>query len=188
MGPSLKETVKMGVSRGIFSNESGLGSSPIAAAAAKTKEPVRQALVSMTQTFIDTIVVCTLTGLVLIVTGVWNCGKNAAALTEFAFKTGLPGNWGGIVVSVGIIFFAYSTILGWSYYGEKSIEYLFRERSIKPYRILWVFSVFIGAVSNLDIIWTMSDIMNGLMALPNLIALIALSGIIKVETHKYFQK
>ncbi|MDY6934332.1 MAG: sodium:alanine symporter family protein [Spirochaetota bacterium] len=186
IGAAVRHTIRMGVARGIFSNESGLGSSPIAAAAAKTDEPVRQALVSMTQTFIDTIVVCTLTGLVLIVTGVWDCGKNAAALTEFAFETGLPGDWGGAVVSIGILFFAYSTILGWSYYGEKSIEYLLGERSIKPYRMLWVISVFIGAVLKIDLIWTFSDIMNGLMALPNLIALIALSGIVKMETVRYF--
>ncbi|HQI38363.1 MAG TPA: sodium:alanine symporter family protein, partial [Spirochaetota bacterium] len=131
-GAGVKMAMQMGVSRGLLSNESGLGSSPIAAAAAKTDEPVRQALVSMTQTFIDTIIVCTFTGLVILVTGAWETGKTAAALTEHAFSMGLPGTWGGIVVSISLIFFAYSTILGWSYYGEKAIEYIAGERAIKP--------------------------------------------------------
>ncbi|NMB63510.1 MAG: sodium:alanine symporter family protein, partial [Spirochaetes bacterium] len=137
-GATVKMAMQMGVSRGLLSNESGLGSSPIAAAAAKTDEPVRQALVSMTQTFIDTIVVCTFTGLVILVTGAWESGKTAAALTEHAFSLGLPGTWGGIVVSLSLIFFAYSTILGWAYYGEKSVEYIAGEKAIKPYRVLWV--------------------------------------------------
>ncbi len=202
LGSAVKHTISMGVTRGLFSNESGLGSSPIAAAAAKTDEPVRQALVSMTQTFIDTLVVCTMTGLVLIVTGVWNCGKDAAALTEFAFRTGLPGDWGGIVVSGGLTFFAYSTILGWSYYGEKSVEYLMGERAVIPYRVVWVLLVFVGAVlktalpmlisgttkESLNILWTFSDIMNGLMAFPNLLALLALSFLVKRETESYFLK
>jgi len=188
LGATVKMSVQMGVARGIFSNESGLGSSPIAAAAAKTDEPVRQALVSMTQTFIDTIVVCTFTGLVILVTGTWNSGKDAAELTEFAFSTGLPGSWGGLVVSVSLIFFAYSTILGWSYYGEKSIEYLAGERALKPYRIVWVIVVFIGAVVHIDFVWIFSDIMNGLMAFPNLIALLGLSFIVRSETKKYFSK
>ncbi len=188
LGATVKMSVQMGVARGIFSNESGLGSSPIAAAAAKTDEPVRQALVSMTQTFIDTIVVCTFTGLVILITGTWNSGKDAAELTEFAFSTGLPGTWGGLVVSVSLIFFAYSTILGWSYYGEKSIEYLAGERALKPYRIVWVVVVFIGAVVHIDFVWIFSDIMNGLMAFPNLIALLGLSFVVRSETKKYFAK
>ncbi len=187
-GATIKMAVQMGVSRGLLSNESGLGSSPIAAAAAKTDEPVRQALVSMTQTFIDTIVVCTFTGLVILVTGAWKSGKTAAALTEHAFSLGLPGTWGGIVVSLSLIFFAYSTILGWAYYGEKSVEYIAGERAIKPYRLLWVIVVFIGAVSRLEVVWTITDIMNGLMAFPNLIALIGLSFVIKNETNHFFNK
>jgi len=178
----------MGVSRGLLSNESGLGSSPIAAAAAKTDEPVRQALVSMTQTFIDTIVVCSFTGLVILVTGAWETGKTAAALTEHAFSQGLPGTWGGIVVAISLIFFAYSTILGWAYYGEKAIEYIAGERAIKPYRLLWVIIVFIGAVGRLDVVWAVTDIMNGLMAFPNLIALLGLSFVIKNETNHFFSK
>jgi len=187
-GSAVMLSIRMGVSRGILSNESGLGSSPIAAAAAKTDEPVRQALVSMTQTFIDTIVVCTLTGLVLLVTGIWSSGATAAALTEQAFSAGLPGSWGGIVVTVGLVFFAYSTILGWCYYGEKSIEYLLGEKSVTPYRLVFVAAVFVGAVVKLDLVWNFADIMNGLMAVPNLIALIALSGVILAETKAYFEK
>ncbi|HPB83597.1 MAG TPA: sodium:alanine symporter family protein [Spirochaetota bacterium] len=189
LGATVQHAIRMGVARGIFSNESGLGSSPIAAAAAKTDEPVRQALVSMTQTFIDTIIICTMTGLVLIVTGVWNVAdKKAAALTAYAFETGLPGQWGSMVVALGLVFFAYSTILGWSYYGEKSMEYLFGERSIKPYRLVWVIFVFVGATVKIDLVWSFSDIMNGLMAVPNLIALILLSGVVVMETNKYFVK
>jgi AGCS family alanine or glycine:cation symporter len=187
-GATVKMAMQMGVSRGLLSNESGLGSSPIAAAAAKTDEPVRQALVSMTQTFIDTIVVCTFTGLVILVTGAWESGKTAAALTEHAFSLGLPGTWGGIVVSISLIFFAYSTILGWAYYGEKSVEYIAGEKAIKPYRVLWVIVVFIGAVGKLEIVWTLTDIMNGLMAFPNLIALLGLSLVIKNETNHFFTK
>ena len=187
LGATVMMTIRMGVARGIFSNESGLGSSPIAAAAAKTREPVRQALVSMTQTFIDTIVVCTMTGLVILVTGVWSSGKTAAALTEHAFSTGLPGNSGGIIVTLGLASFAYSTILGWSYYGEKAIEYLLGEKSVKPYRLLWVMAIIPGVFLKLDLVWTVSDIMNGLMAFPNLIALIGLSGVIAAETARYFR-
>jgi len=187
-GASVKMAMQMGVSRGLLSNESGLGSSPIAAAAAKTDEPVRQALVSMTQTFIDTIIVCTFTGLVILVTGAWESGKTAAALTEHAFSLGLPGTWGGIVVSLSLIFFAYSTILGWAYYGEKSVEYIAGEKAIKPYRLLWVIVVFIGAIGKLEIVWTVTDIMNGLMAFPNLIALLGLSLVIKNETNLFFRK
>lgn len=187
-GATVKMAMQMGVSRGLLSNESGLGSSPIAAAAAKTDEPVRQALVSMTQTFIDTIVVCTFTGLVILVTGAWESGKTAAALTEHAFSLGLPGTWGGIVVSLSLIFFAYSTILGWAYYGEKSVEYIAGEKAIKPYRVLWVIVVFIGAIGKLETVWTLTDIMNGLMAFPNLIALLGLSFVIKNETNLFFKK
>jgi AGCS family alanine or glycine:cation symporter len=188
-GATVMMAVRMGVARGIFSNESGLGSSPIAAAAAKTSEPVRQALVSMTQTFIDTIVVCTMTGLVLLVTDAWiDSGKTAAALTAHAFETGLPGTWGSMIVAAGLIFFAYSTILGWSYYGEKSVEYLFGVKIITPYRICWVVFVFVGACVKLELVWNFADIMNGLMAIPNLIALIGLSGVVALETKSYFER
>jgi AGCS family alanine or glycine:cation symporter len=185
LGAGVMMAIRMGVARGVFSNESGLGSAPIAAAAAQTKHPVTQALVSMTQTFIDTIIVCTMTGLVLILTGAWDSGKTGAELTTFAFQSGFPG--GAYVVTIGLVLFAYSTILGWSYYGEKSIEYLFGEKAVMPYRIVFVIFVGIGAVAKLDLVWALSDTFNGLMAIPNLIGLLALSPIIVKETKSYFE-
>ncbi len=187
-GAAVKTAITKGVSRGVFSNESGLGSSPIAAAAAQTKSPVSQALVSMTQTFIDTIVVCTLTGLVLITTGVWSSGQTGAALTAQAFEIGLAGSIGGEVLAISLSFFAFSTILGWSYYGEKAIEYLLGAKSIIPYRILFIATVAVGAVIKLDVAWTISDIFNGLMAFPNLIGLIILAPVVLEETKKYFDE
>jgi len=185
-GAAVMLAIRMGVARGLFSNESGLGSAPIAAAAAQTNSPVMQALVSMTQTFIDTIIVCSMTGLVILVTGAWTSGENGASLTSYAYSLGLPGSMGGLIVTVGIILFAYSTILGWSYYGEKSIGYLLGTWAVKPYRWLFVASVGLGAVLKLDVVWTVSDIFNGLMAFPNLIGLIMLSPVIASETKKFF--
>ncbi len=187
LGATVMMTVRMGVARGVFSNESGLGSAPIAAAAAQTRHPVTQALVSMTQTFIDTIVVCSMTGLVLIVTGAWKNGKNGAELTSIAFSQGLPGQWGNLIVAIGLMLFAYSTILGWSYYGEKSIEYLLGEGAVKPYRLLFVLFVGIGALLKLNLVWSLADVFNGLMAVPNLIGLLALSPVIVRETRQYFE-
>lgn len=188
LGATLMQTIRIGVARGVFSNESGLGSAPIAAAAAKTPNPVKQALVSMTQTFIDTLVVCTMTGLVLLLSGLWNSGRTGAELTALAFNRSLPGGLGEFIVTMGLIFFAYSTILGWCYYGEKSIEYLFQERAVKIYRILFVIFVAIGTFLKLETVWTVADLMNGLMAFPNLVGLIGLSSIIVAETNKYFYK
>ncbi len=185
LGSTVMMTIRMGVARGVFSNESGLGSAPIAAAAAQTKHPVTQALVSMTQTFIDTLVVCTMTGLVLIITGTWNSGETGASLTTTAFQAGFTG--GKYVVTIGLVLFAYSTILGWCYYGEKSIEYLFGERVIMPYRIIFVLFVGIGAVAKLDLVWSLSDVFNGMMAIPNLIGLLILSPVIVKETRDYFE-
>ncbi|MBZ0200237.1 MAG: sodium:alanine symporter family protein [Ignavibacteriaceae bacterium] len=185
-GATIMMTIRMGVARGVFSNESGLGSAPIAAAAARTKHPVTQALISMTQTFIDTIVVCSFTGFAILVSGVMESGQTGVPLTSTAFETALPGNWGGMVVSAGIILFAYSTILGWCYYGEKSFEFLLGAKAIKPYRLLFVIAVFVGAVAKLDLVWTFADIMNGLMAVPNLIGLLGLSGVVAAETKNYF--
>ncbi len=186
LGALVMQTVRWGVARGVFSNESGLGSSPIAAAAAQTKNPVSQALVSMTQTFIDTIVVCTFTGFVIISTGAWTSGETGAPLTSMAFSQGLPGEWGGLIVAIGLIFFAYSTILGWSYYGEKSLEYLLGSKSVKPYRVVFVVFVGVGAVAKLDLVWGIADVFNGLMAIPNLIGLLFLSKIVASETQKYY--
>jgi len=188
LGATVMQTMREGVTRGVFSNESGLGSAPIAAAAAKTPNPVKQALVSMTQTFIDTLVVCTMTGLVLIISGLWDSGRTGAELTALAFDRSLPGGWGQFVVTFGLIFFAYSTILGWCYYGEKSIEYLFSERAVKIYRVVFVIFVAVGTFLKLETVWTLADLMNGMMAFPNLIGLIGLSSIIVAETNKYFYK
>ncbi len=185
IGATIMLAMQKGVSRGVFSNESGLGSAPIAAAAAKTNEPCEQALVSMTGTFIDTIIICTMTGLVLIVTGAWHSGTEVSALTKSAFDIGLPGNSGGFIVSFGIIFFAYSTILGWAYYGEKCTEYLLGVKALFPYRVVFSLCVALGATIKLELVWNFADVMNGLMAIPNLIGLIGLSGVIVAETQRF---
>ncbi len=186
-GATLAQAIRFGVERGLFSNESGLGSAPIAAAAAKTNQPAKQALVSMTGTFLDTIIVCSLTGLVLATTGVWNSGKTGVELTLQAFSAGLPGEWGQWIVILGVVTFAFSTILGWCYYGEKCFEYLAGERFIPFYRMAWIGFVYIGAVSNLKFVWDFSGAMNALMAVPNLIALLALSRLIARETRIFEQ-
>lgn len=186
-GSTVMLTIRWGVARGVFSNESGLGSSPIAAAAAQTKHPVTQAMVSMTQTFIDTLIVCTLTGLVIILSGNWSSGVTGAELTTIAFTDGMGSDLGGFIVSVGLALFAYSTLLGWSYYGEKSLEFLMGEKAIKPYRYVFTFFVGVGAIAKLDIVWGIADIFNGLMAFPNLIGLLALSPVVVNETRKYLK-
>lgn len=183
-GSSIMLCIRMGVARGVFSNESGLGSAPIAAAAAQTKSPITQALVSMTQTFIDTIVVCTMTGLVLVLTDTWSSGATGAELTTIAFGKGMPG--GAHIVTLGLVLFAYSTILGWCYYGEKSIEYLLGYKAVMPYRLVFVLVVGVGAVAKLSLVWNISDTLNGLMAVPNLIGLLALTPVVVSETKKYF--
>jgi len=188
-GATVSQAIRFGVARGVFSNEAGLGSAPIAAAAAKTDHPVRQALVSMTGTFIDTIVVCSITGLVLAITGMWqgaNAGLTGSALTTAAFTKDL-GQWGAWIVAIGIILFAYSTILGWAYYGEKCAEYLFGTKVILPYRYLWVIFVAVGAYAKLSFVWDFADTMNGLMAIPNLIGLLMLSGVVASETKDFFE-
>jgi AGCS family alanine or glycine:cation symporter len=188
LGATVMLTVRMGVARGVFSNESGLGSSPIAAAAAKTKHPVSQALVSMTQTFIDTIVVCTMTGLVLIISGEWSSGLTGARLTTVAFTTGIGSVAGEYIVSIGLALFAYSTILGWSYYGEKSIEYLLGIKAVKPYRYIFTVFVFVGAVAELETVWSIADLFNALMAFPNLVGLLVLTPVIVKVTKEYFDQ
>jgi AGCS family alanine or glycine:cation symporter len=186
-GATLAQAIRFGVERGLFSNESGLGSAPIVAAAAKTNQPAKQALVSMTGTFLDTIIVCSLTGLVLSTTGVWNSGKTGVELTLQAFNAGLPGEWGQWIVTLSVVTFAFSTILGWCYYGEKCFEYLAGERFIPFYRMAWIGVVYIGAVSELQFVWDFSGAMNALMAVPNLIALLALSRLIARETRAFEQ-
>ncbi|HEY4616494.1 MAG TPA: sodium:alanine symporter family protein [Citricoccus sp.] len=187
-GSVLIIVIQYGVARGMFSNESGLGSAAIAAAAAQTSHPVRQGLVSMTQTFIDTIIVVSFTGLVIITTGAWELGEDAAGtMTGTAFSQGLPGEWGHWIVTVGLVMFAFSTILGWSYYGERNVERLFGQRLVMPYRVVFSLVVFIGCTVPLAVVWNFSDVMNGLMALPNLIGLLVLSGLIARETRHYLK-
>jgi AGCS family alanine or glycine:cation symporter len=183
LGAGMKEAIRFGIARGLFSNESGLGSAPIVAAAAQTKNPIRQALVSSTGTFWDTVVVCAMTGLVIVNSGEWMKGLSGAALTKQAFSD--FHIVGTIVLTLGLLTFVFSTILGWSYYGEKAAEYLFGNKVIKPYRYLWVMFVMIGSVLSLNVVWTFADITNALMALPNLVSLILLSGVIVNETKKY---
>ncbi|HGA1492369.1 TPA: alanine/glycine:cation symporter family protein, partial [Streptococcus suis] len=187
-GATVQQAIQRGIARGVFSNESGLGSAPIAAAAAKSDNPVEQGLISMTGTFIDTLIICTLTGFTILVTDQWSVeGLAGAPLTQAAFAT-VFGNTGSIALTISLVLFAFTTILGWSYYGERCIEFLFGTKSILPYRLLFVAMVALGGFLKLDLIWTIADIVNGLMALPNLIALLALSPVIIKETRQYFAK
>ncbi|HFI0622488.1 TPA: alanine/glycine:cation symporter family protein [Streptococcus suis] len=187
-GATVQQAIQRGIARGVFSNESGLGSAPIAAAAAKSDNPVEQGLISMTGTFIDTLIICTLTGLTILVTGQWSGeGLEGAPLTQAAFST-VFGQPGVLALTISLALFAYTTILGWSYYGERCIEFLFGTKSILPYRLLFVAMVALGGFLKLDLVWAIADIVNGLMALPNLVALLALSPVIIKETRQYFAK
>ncbi len=185
LGASMMLAVRMGIARGIFSNEAGLGSTPIAAAAARVKEPAKQGLISMTGTFFDTIVVCVMTGTVLIMTDSWTGDLAGAYMTSYAFSTVLT-DIGSYIVTVGLIFFAFTTIIGWNYYGERCTEFLFGVKGIIPYKIIYILIVASGAFLTLEMIWVLADIVNGLMAFPNLIALLALRKVIVSETGKYF--
>ena len=184
LGATVMLAMRSGVARGVFSNESGLGSAPIVAAAAKTKWAAEQGLISMTGTFIDTIVICTLTGLSLVVTGVWCGDLNGAAMTESAFTMAFPA-FGSLLLLVGLVLFAFTTILGWNYYGERCVEYLLGVKAILPYRIIFILLIACGPFLKLEEIWVLADIVNGLMAIPNLIALVALSGVVVAETKAY---
>lgn len=194
IGASMIVAIQKGVARGIFSNEAGLGSAPIAAAAAKTKDPVRQGLVSMTGTFIDTVVICTMTGLCIIMMGSWeNPALEGVAVTADAYNKGfsfLPEQVSSFILMACLVFFAFTTILGWNYYGERCLEYLTNrnKRAVKLYRCLYILAVFIGPYMTVSAVWTIADIFNGLMAIPNIIALFALSGIVAKETNEYFKK
>ena len=185
LGASVLFAMRNGVARGVFSNESGLGSAPIVAAA-KTKWPAEQGLVSMTGTFIDTIIICTMTGLVVVISGLWKTDLNGAALTNAAFLQAYP-SFGGYMLMVGLVLFAFTTILGWNYYGERCMEYLVGTKGIMPYRIGFIILVGCGAFLKLESIWILADIVNGLMAIPNLIALLGLSGVVVAETRKYME-
>lgn len=185
LGATVMMAIRNGVARGVFSNESGLGSAPIVAAAAKTKWPAEQGLISMTGTFIDTIIICTLTGLSLIVTGVWAGDANGAAMTQAAFVQ-TYSYFGSLLLMVGLSLFAFTTILGWNYYGERCIEYLLGVKAILPYRLIFIALIACGPFLKLEAIWILADIVNGLMAIPNLIALLGLTGVIVSETKRYF--
>lgn len=183
LGAGMKEAMRFGIARGLFSNESGLGSAPIVAAAAQTTNPVRQALVSSTGTFWDTVVVCLMTGLVIVSAGDWQTGLKGAALTKSAFSH-IP-YIGPAVLSLGLLTFVFSTILGWEYYGEKAAEYLLGARAVKPYRWLWVAAVMAGSTAALPAVWNFADIFNGLMAVPNLVSLLLLAHVVAAETKKH---
>ncbi len=184
-GASVWMAIRFGVARGVFSNEAGLGSAPIAHAAAATKGPVSQGLVAMLGTFIDTLIVCSITGLAIVTTGVWTGGETGAALTSAAFEAALPGV-GQYMVAIVLAVFAFTTILGWSFYSEKCVEYLFGVKSILPFRILWCVAIPLGAAANLGFVWLLADTLNALMAVPNLIALLLLSPVIVKLTKHYF--
>lgn len=186
LGATMSLAIRNGIARGVFSNESGLGSAPIAAAAAKTEWPAEQGLISMTGTFIDTIIICTLTGFSLVISGVWCSDLNGAVMTQAAFNGAIP-TFGPILLTVSLTLFAFTTILGWSYYGERCFEFLFGVKGMNGYRTVFVAMVLLGAFLKLEVVWIIADIVNGLMAIPNLIALLALSPIIVSETKKYFE-
>lgn len=183
-GATVLYTIRMGVARGIFSNEAGLGSAPIAHAAAKEDEPAREGLVAMMGPFIDTLIICTLTALVIVVSGLWSSGLNGATLTTSAFDAMIKGQ-GGFIVVFGLIFFALSTTISWSYYGDRSIFYLFGKKAVIPYKWIYCLLIPLGAIVKLELIWNIADIANAFMAFPNLIALIGLSGVVIQFTRTY---
>lgn len=185
-GAAVMLALQMGVARGVFSNEAGLGSAPIAHAAAATNSAVRQGTVAMLGTFIDTLIICSITGLAIVVTGSWLSGEQGAAMSQLAFKSVLP--YGDVIVSFALVVFAFTTILGWSYYGERCVEFLFGKVSIIPFRLLWVIALPFGILFSLKTVWLLADIMNGLMAIPNLIALLLLSGVIARLTRDYYRR
>lgn len=186
-GAAIAAAIRYGIARGVFSNESGLGSAPIAAAAAKTNDPVKQALISMTQTFIDTLIVCTMTALIILMAPIWTQDGSAGELTLKSFEYFL-GDWGALVIVFATILFGYSTILGWSYYGERAFEYILGDKKVFYYRIFFISIIYVGCVSQLRLVWNFSDLANGLMAIPNLIGLLILSKVVSDETKRYFDK
>ncbi|MGH7636813.1 MAG: alanine/glycine:cation symporter family protein [Gemmatimonadaceae bacterium] len=184
-GATIMMAMRFGVARGLFSNEAGLGSAPMVHAAADTDHPVRQGLYGIFEVFVDTILICTVTGLVVLVTGNWQSGSTGAALSAQAFTTGLPGTWGGIIVTGGLVLFAFSTLIGWSYYGETGAVYLFGSKVAMPYRILWLVFIYLGSVGSLQLIWSVADTLNGLMAIPNLISVLISLPLLR-KLHKEF--
>jgi AGCS family alanine or glycine:cation symporter len=187
-GASVTAAMRYGVARGMFSNEAGLGSAPIVHSSAVTDHPARQAVYGIFEVFVDTIVVCLLTGFVVMATGVWQSGDTGAPLAAKAFETGLPGVWGDLIVTTGLILFAFSTVIGWSYYGETGAIYLFGTGASLPYRSLWILFVYLGATGSLHVVWDISDTLNGLMAVPNLVAVLGSLPIIVRLTREFFAK
>jgi AGCS family alanine or glycine:cation symporter len=187
-GATFIMALRYGVARGLFSNEAGLGSAPMVHAAARTDHPARQGLYGIFEVFVDTLLVCTTTGLVIVVTGVWDDGATGATLAGQAFSTGLPGTWGNLVVTISLVLFAYSTVIGWSYYGETGVVYLFGTRATLPYRFLWLVFIFLGAIGSLHLVWDLADTLNGLMAVPNLIAILASIPLLRRLTREFFSE
>jgi AGCS family alanine or glycine:cation symporter len=188
-GATVMMALRYGIARGLFSNEAGLGSAPMVHAAARTDHPVRQGLYGIFEVFVDTILVCTTSGLVILVTNAWADGTTGAALAGRAFSVGLPGTWGNIVVTTSLVFFAYSTLIGWSYYGETGVVYLFGAKAAMPYRMLWLVFIYLGAVGSLHLVWDIADTLNGLMAVPNLISVLAsIPLLLKLKKEFFAQK
>lgn len=186
-GATVMQAVRLGIARGLFTNEAGLGSAPIVHAAAVTDHPVRQALYGIFEVFIDTFVVCVMTGLVLLTTGAWELELTGAAMSAKGFELGLPGVWGHVVVTIGVLTFAFSTLVGWSFYGETGAVYLFGDRAVLPYRIAWVGAVWFGATGSLQLVWQISDTLNALMAVPNLIAILGSAALLRKLIREFFK-
>jgi len=187
-GAVVRDTIRYGVARGLFSNEAGLGSAPMAHAAAVTDHPIRQAVYGIFEVFVDTILVCTVTGFVILATNTWQSGLTGAALSAKAFETGLPGVWGDVVITVALLTFAFSTLIGWSFYGETAAVYLLGTKAAMPYRVVWVILAYFGAVGSLHLVWDVADTLNGLMAIPNLIAVLACSRLIVQMQREFFSR
>jgi alanine or glycine:cation symporter, AGCS family len=187
-GSTVLLAMRYGIARGLFSNEAGLGSAPLVHATASTDHPVRQGMYGIFEVFIDTLVICSTTGLAILVTGAWESGETGAALTSRAFEQGLPGTWGGLVVAIGLVLFAFSTIIGWSYYGETGIVYLLGSRAAVPYRLLWLVFIYLGAVGSLHLVWDIADTLNGLMAIPNLISVLISIPLLRRLQREFFAR
>ncbi len=187
-GSTMMLALRYGVARGLFSNEAGLGSAPMVHAAAQTDHPVRQGLYGIFEVFVDTMLICTMTGLVILVTGAWTAGETGAALSGAAFAIGLPGTWGHVIVTTSLMLFAYSTLIGWSYYGETGVVYLLGARAALPYRLLWLVFIVLGAVGSLHLVWDIADTLNGLMAIPNLLSVLVSIPLLRRLMREFFAK
>jgi AGCS family alanine or glycine:cation symporter len=187
-GSTIMLAMRYGIARGLFSNEAGLGSAPMVHATAVTDHPVRQGMYGIFEVFVDTMLICTTTGLVILLTGTWSSGATGAALSAQAFESGLPGTWGDIVVTGGLILFSYSTLIGWSYYGETGIVYLAGARAAVPYRLAWLVFIYLGSVGSLHLVWDIADTLNGLMAIPNLLAVLMSIPLLLRLQREFFQK